>query len=143
MDEIVKVVISGFSGPLEEFYNDSLEIYREGLVVYNGVVDGNEEKYTITSVSSGFQIVFSTLALSLMDLQKNQIIKDKNRGGYRIEYFLPDGEEHSYLFYGLMDENGHSGIKDVLLDLIPTYEELPKYLNDVVIKEEEREVIVN
>ncbi len=142
MDEIVKVVISGFSGPLQEFYNDSLEIYREGLVVYNGVLNGNEEKYTITSISSGFQIIFSTLALSLMDLQKNQIIKDNNKGGYRIEFFLPDGEEHSYLFYGLMDENGHSNIKEILLDLIPTYEELPIYLNDISQQTEEK-VIIN
>lgn len=143
MDEIVKVVISGFSGPLEDFYNDSLEIYREGLVVYNGVVNGKEEKYTITSLSNGFQIIFSSLAICLMDLQKNQIITDKSKGGYRIEYFLPDGEEHSFLFYGLMEENGHSAIKEILLDLIPTYEELPNYLEDIIKEKEEKNVIVN
>ena len=143
MDEIVKIVISGFSGPLEDFYNDSLEIFREGLVVYNGVVNGREEKYTITSLSLGFQIIFSSLSICLMDLQKNQNVRDKSRGGYRIEFFLPDGEEHSYLFYGLMDENGHTPIKDILLDLIPTYEELPNYLDDVKTEKEEKNVIVN
>ena len=63
MDEIVKVVISGFSGPLEEFYNDSLEIYRDGLVVYKGIMNNKEESYTITSSSDGFQIIFASLAI--------------------------------------------------------------------------------
>ena len=143
MEEIVKIVVSGFSGPLEEFYNDSLEIYRDGLVVYKGIMNNKEESYTITSSSDGFQIIFSSLAILIMDLQKNQINQDKSIGGYRIEFSLKDGETHSYSFCGLMDENGHQAIKEVLFDLIPTYEELPKYLDDIKQVEDNKDVIIN
>jgi hypothetical protein len=129
MEEIKTIVFSGFSGPLEDFYEDTLTIHRNGEVYYCGTVLGTPIDWTLTSDSPGFQILFSTLAILIIQAKKEQENKNKQIGGYKIEYILSDGEKASYTFYGIMEENSHTDIRGALLDLIPTYEGVPFYLD--------------
>lgn len=127
MDEIKTIRFIGFSGPLEDYYSDTLIIDREGSIKYQGIKDNEEISWNSNSKSAGFQILFSTLAILLMQDSFNPIIKDKNIGGYKIE-FNTAYEEYSYTFYGLMEENNHMNIRNVLLSFILPYEEAPIYL---------------
>lgn len=143
MDEIKTIRIIGFSGALQDYYQDTLTINRDGKVEYSGNYSGLDISWSVKSnnPSVGYEIVFSSLCILLMQETFTNIVLDKSKGGYKIE-FMTDFEEYSYTFYGTMDLNNQSDIKNFLLGIIPSFEEIPPYLETKSEQVKEKDNIV-
>ena len=139
MEEIKTIIFRGFSSTFNAYYNDEFIIERNGHLSYIGTIDGVEYKWSSNSNSYGFQLTFSSLAIELFQSEMKQIIKDENRNGYRIEIITEDEEHFIYTFFGLMEENDQSNIRNVLAEFIPIYEELPLYMESIEDSDEEEE----
>ena len=139
MEEIKTIILRGFSSTFNAYYNDEFIIERNGRLSYIGTIDGVEYKWSSNSNSYGFQLTFSSLVIELFQSEMKQIIKDENRNGYRIEIITEDEEHFIYTFFGLMEENDQSNIRNVLAEFIPIYEELPLYMESIEDSDEEEE----
>ncbi len=138
MEEIRRIIFSGFSSTFSSFYSDSFIIDRDGTLSYTGIIDGNNYSWEAKTKSEGFQLLFSSLVIELYQQNMEQIVKDSTLDGYKIEIVTIEDNHFIYTFYGLMEDNNHSNIRNLLSEFIPIYEELPLYMES---KEENQEEV--
>lgn len=137
MEEIKRIIFSGFSSTYSIYYSDSLIIDRDGTISYLGIMNGNHYSWESKTKSEGFQLLFSSMVLELYNQNMEQIIKDDKENGYKIEIVTIEDSHFIYTFYGLMEENNQSDLRNILSEFIPIYEELPEYMNSKEEIEEE------
>lgn len=138
MEEIKKIIFKGFSSTYSPYYKDSFIIDRDGLLSYDGIVNGNHYSWESKTNSEGFQLLFSSMVIELYQQNMEQIVKDELKDGYKIEIVTIEDSHFIYTFYGLMEENNHSDLRNILSEFIPIYEELPQYMesNEEMVEEE-------
>ena len=138
MDEIKQIVFIGFSLNYATYYSDSLTISKDGDIEYHGTIHGRDYKWEFHTTSDGYQLLFSSIIIELFNSNFEQVVKDDSACGYKIEVITIDDEKFLYTFYGLMEQNNHSGLRNELLELIPIFEELPLYMESI-----QEELLVN
>lgn len=131
MEEIKRIIFSGFSSTYSTYYSDTFVIDRDGTLSYDGIINGNHYTWESKTKSDGFQLLFSSLVIELYQQNMEQIVKDNLKDGYRIEIVTIEDSHFIYTFYGLMEENDHSDIRNILSEFIPIYEELPQYMESI------------
>ena len=141
MDEIKTIIIRGFSSTFSPYYSDELIINCDGKIDYNGMINGVKYEWHFESNSEGFHLIFSSVLLEIYNSNMRQVVEDDSKDGYKIELITTLDDHFMYTFYGLMEENDQSGLRNTLSEFIPIFEELPLYMESESISLDEYNVL--